>query len=647
MSLSAITQPHDYMGAYSAVPLKIYSSGYTTQQQFKYLVNVVWDTVTISADTSVNINTDVYTLLNSTTAHDFKVGDTVLIDDSINSNEFTGYYIVQAVVSSTSFAIDLIPNAPFGASGFTCSKVLKWKLEPDLEGYGKIDLSTSLKDFVTQDLTGQTIDYALSYDGPNTMFGYDIYCGTQQIYNFRFDDNYFSGYTAGFVATGMTSTSDVPFQIGDTINVLQDVVQWPYVDNYFASNVGFTGTTAHSFLTGQQITVTGQETFPYYNGVTTIQSVTPNGLVTVKGWQGSTPAEGGYIYGVPRPSYNRTANVVAVNYIPGTGVVVLTDIPWVSSTVAIPGSITYADGRITEFPTELKLTGKYVYNSHIDKADYSLTAYDPYVVQIRNFSGNNISTILSGTTCYRIEESTIGFLLTHTTVNTYVDGVLYTFKNSANTTLGSVYIPKSSSTQTDFYSPIGLQQIADSSYTDVSGTFSSYSGSVDNYIVYATEPVAPSTYAQRTNSICFKLNNDCSMYEIYHLMWKDKYGSFISYPFIYKSRTNIEVERQTYYKQEGNWNDNTFQYYDYGNGEKNFYIKSRKSFILNSGWLYQFETTLMDDLMQSASVYIQTPENRLFQCHIAQKEVELFKTINEDLFSYTFNVRVSNNEYRF
>ena len=643
MSLSAITQPHSFMGAYSAVPLKLYSSDYQTQQQYKYLVNVIWDTVVISADTSVNYNTEVLTRLNSTTPHSFKVGDTILLDDSINSNEFTGYYIVQAVLSSTSFAIDLIPNAPFGATGFTCSKVLKWKLEPDLDGYGKVDLSTSLKDFVTQNLTGQSTNYAFAYNAPDNIFQYIIFCVSQQIYNFRFDDNYFSGGSAGFVATGMTSTAGIPFQVGDVITVIQDVVQWPYVDNYFASDVGFTGTTAHSFLPGQQITVTGQETFPYYNGVTTIQSVTANALVTVKGWQGNTPAEGGFIYGVPRPSYNTTATIVAINYVPGTGVIVLTDIPWAGNSVAIPGNIRYADGRITELPTQLKLTGKLVYNAHVDKVDYSLTAFDKYVIQNRSFTGNNFSTILTQSNKYRIESNTIGFLLAHADKSNLYDGVYYVFYDSSNNNLGTVKIDKPTATDFDTYFPIGLRQISLSNYTPIVNNFSTFSGSVASYQMY----VYDNPSAKTTNEIYFQLNNDCSMYEVYHLMWKDKYGSFISYPFIYKSRTNIEAERQTYYKQEGDWSNNTFKYEDYGNGEKNFYVKSRKSFVLNSGWLYQFETALIDDLMQSSSVYLQTPDNRLFQCHIAQKEVELYKTINEDLFSYTFNVRVSNNEYRF
>lgn len=646
MSLSAITQPHTYMAAYSAVPLKIFSNDYLIQEDYKYLVSVTWDFVLISNDTSVNIGTNVFTKLTTTTPHNFKIGDTVFLNDSINSNQFTGYYIVQAIISPTEFAIDLIPNAPFASSGYTCEKVLKWKLNPDLDGYGKVDLSTSLKDFVSQNLTGQSVTYGLSYDAPDTRFCFDIYCGSQQQYSFSFDDNYFSGGSAGFVASGMTGLTGIPFQIGDVVRVQQDTVAWNYDDNLFFSGswVGYTGSTPHSFLPGQSIIVTGQQTFPYYNGQNSVQSATTFTLSTFKGWQGNTPAEPGVIYGVPRPSYNTTATITNILYQVGVGVIIVTDIPWAGNSVAIPGNIFYADGRITEFPNQLKIDDICVYNAHLNQNEYSITGFDKYVVQNRAFSGNNISTILNQSNCYRIQPSTIGFLLTHMDDNRRVEGLQYEFYNSANGILGSVLVEKQPTTSTDFYAPIGLEQIARSNYIDFLNPFTGYSGDVKSYYVWAYDT---SGTTQMSNKLCFTLNNDCSMYEVYHLMWKDKFGSFISYPFIYKSRDNISVDRRTYYKQEGSWDNNTFQYYDYGNGEKNFYVKSRKSFVLNSGWLYQFETQLIEDLMQSASVYIQTPDNRLYQCHLTETATELYKLINEDLFSYTFNVRVSNNEFRF
>ena len=51
--------------------------------------------------------------------------------------------------------------------------------------------------------------------------------------------------------------------------------------------------------------------------------------------------------------------------------------------------------------------------------------------------------------------------------------------------------------------------------------------------------------------------------------------------------------------------------------------------------------------MQSTDVYLQTPDNRLYPCMINDTSVELFKEINEQIFSYTFNLRVAFNEFRF
>ena len=347
MSYSAITQPNKYMAGYSAVPLKVYSTD-NEQPLFKYIINACWNTVTISADQSINIGNNVYTLLTTTNPHLFQIGDTILLNDSINAGQFTDYYIVQKILSTTQFAINLIPNSPFGGSGFTCSNVIKWKLSPDLDGYGKVDLSTSLKDFVTQNLTGQTVNYALSYDAPDTRFCYTLYAGSEKQYEFTFVDNLFVNGNVAFYNDTLLSLNGIPFQIGDTILISQDVVEWGYDDNYFdAGGVGFTGSTQHSFLTGQGITITGQQTYPYYNGQSTILSTTTNGFVINKSWQGSTAVEPGFAYGVPRPEYNTTAVITDIYFDGVYGVVIVTDQPFTTSSVVIPGSITYSNGQIT------------------------------------------------------------------------------------------------------------------------------------------------------------------------------------------------------------------------------------------------------------------------------------------------------------
>jgi len=641
MALSILTQPSVYSAGYSAVPLKVYDPNYNNYSLFKYIVNIVWDKRTISNDAPYSVSNQVFTKLTFTTPHEFKIGDSVILDDSVNSNLNTGYYNVKSIVSSTEITIDLLPSSPFANTGSTIGKVIKYNVSPDLDGYGKLDLSSVLKDFVSFDITGQTTNYSSVYEGENTRFCYELWCGEEYSYNLRFDDNLFSGGSVGFYASGITSLSGVSFQVGDQILVQQDIVEWPYTDNYFQlGSVGFTGNTNHSFLVGQQVNVTGQQTFPYYNGISTIISATSQSLVVDKAFQGATGVEPGKIYGTPRPEYNTTATIQQI-FIDGTyGLVIITDIPYTTGSVRIPGTITYSNGEVFTQPILLQTDTKCVFNSHLNFDEYIINLYNSYVVSGGSANQTNISTSLDSSKCYRVEPSTIGFLLTHNSTTGITDGLQFRFFNSNGTQLGVIRVPQNS--YLDYYTPYGLEQLAQTTYTNISGTFSSYSGNVSTYKVFAYDGGT-----QRTKEYCFFLNDDCSMYETYHLMYVDRFGSLISMPFIYISRDNVEVQRRNYYQQEGNWDNNTFNYNNYDRGERSFYTQSRKSFILNSGFLRDYETDLIEDMMNSISVYIQTPQNKLFGVQLAIDSVELFKNINEQLFQYQMSCRISTNEVRF
>jgi hypothetical protein len=130
-------------------------------------------------------------------------------------------------------------------------------------------------------------------------------------------------------------------------------------------------------------------------------------------------------------------------------------------------------------------------------------------------------------------------------------------------------------------------------------------------------------------------------------MWKDSYGSFITYPFKYVSRETIDTLKANYYQTEGRFSSGAFQYNQWDRGTKDFYSKSKEVITLNSGWLYEFERELIKDLIQSPSVYIQTPDNKLYPVQLQETNLEIYKKINEDLFQYTLNCVVSFNEFRF
>lgn len=642
MAFTTQTIPYTYMAGYSAVPIKVFESNWKNLENFDYVFNLTWDSHPISASTQYYIGENLYTriYLNETT--NYSAGDSVVIIDDNQINN--GYYIIMKILNSTSMVINKTPilTNDFTPPDYsTIYKVIKYKVKPDENGYGKLDLSKVLKDFVTQNLTGETNNYALTYTGENTKFEYGITAGFSSRYRQEFYDNFFSGASVGFYNPSITGTTGIPFQIGDLINVEQDLAFWDYNDNFADGDyVGFTGSTPHNFRVGQQITITGQITNPSYNGVCSIVSVTTNSIVVDKLFGNSSPAEPGTIWGVPRPEYNGVATITQIFIDPTLGLCIITDKSFTDSSQIIGGFISYADNRITEILDYINVFGFNVFNARINNDEYSLQAFDKYVIQNRTAGLNYISTILNTSNKYRIEPSTIGFLLSHHTTN-FATGFVYRFYQNS-TLLGRVYTAMPTNNKKDFYMPIGLEQISQC-ITNQSGSFSGYSGNVTNYEVFA----GTSGYTQRSNAVQFEINNDCSKYELYHLMWKDRLGSFISYPFKYVSRDFKEVERKDYYKNEGNWDNNTFGYKDYDRGQTDFYTKSRKSLILNSGWLYEFERTLIEDLIDSPSVYVQTPDNKLYGCKLGENKIEVYKDINEDLFQYSFNVIVSTNGYRF
>lgn len=643
MAISIITEPNNYMAAYSALPLRVSDSGYTNYDQYKYITSILWDKATVTNAGPYNYLNNVYTTL-MVNSHSFSKGDSVLLNDSANNNLYTGYYIVVKIVSSTQIVIDRIFDEPFGVNDATISRSIKYKMSPDPDGEAKLDLSNTIKDFVTQNLE----DVNEIFAGPDTAFEYDLMLGNESIFVFPFLDNYYYSVdgTVGFSNSGYTATTDVPFQIGDQINITQDLYAWPYTDNFFSNgNVGFTG-SSNPFLVNQTILVTGQETNPQYNIYTTIYSALTNSLITYIPFGSSSPVEGGYIYGTPRPEYNGVATVtdIFVDANPAIGLVIVTDKPYTTASPAISGTIRYADDINTQYVNLNSITGKTAYNARINRLDYSVSAFDPYVIQNRTSSLNNISTILDHQNTnqkYRIEKSTKSWLLAHS-VTGYTNAARYNWLNANGSTIGYSYITNTSGNDKDFYFPIGLDQVAASTNRVDSVALSGISGSVESYFVQvSTNAIA------RTNRIYFEINDDCSMYDVMHLMWKDAYGSWLSYPFIYLSRNSTEVERKTYYQREGNWDNNTFGYDSYGRGQKQYYNRSRDKYLLNSGWLYQYEVPLMKDLMESASVYLQLPDGTLLGCIIEENQIESKKLINDDVIQYTFNVRLSNNEYRF
>jgi hypothetical protein len=82
--------------------------------------------------------------------------------------------------------------------------------------------------------------------------------------------------------------------------------------------------------------------------------------------------------------------------------------------------------------TQLTISELSVFNAHLNLSEYTLTEFDKYVIQDRNFDENYLSTIMNDNNKYRVEPNTIGFVLLHQGDDSLSQGVGYSFYDSSN-----------------------------------------------------------------------------------------------------------------------------------------------------------------------------------------------------------------------
>ncbi|MCP4761453.1 MAG: hypothetical protein GY870_06700 [archaeon] len=646
MPITGITEPHTYMHAYNTIPLRLADTDATQVKGYQYLVNVVSDNLYSSTSTApYTIGNDVFYELEFGVAHDFLLGETAL--------DLVGYlsYTIIAIPSSTSVVINEIYTGP---SAFDVYRLINpYKILPDPNGYGKVDLGNTLKNYVTENFEDSNDIFA----APDTHDKFKIITGNESsAESIEFTDNFFSSGLVGFV---VTDASD--YEVGDTVTIQQDPLELTYNDAF-----SYDISVVDSSLSGQyvayilddaiattlfgdannkyNINVNGQTTYPQWNGQTTIiEPFSSTIILTNKQTNvadGTYSSEGGSLYVVATPEYNTTTSVKDKFYDIGLGKwVIVTAIPWLKSTPAISGTISLPTSKVrtTLNGPEYDLN---IYNAYVNNKQWSLTAMDDYLIDNSTVAGGS-ATILSRTERNRIEKSTKSWLLFHNKTTGIADGVKFQFYNSTGSLLANVYLENVSGNEDDFYSPVGIDQILAATNKTDTTPLSSVVDDVDYYTVRAIKNYG-TTFDGIGEIITFELNDDCSRYDLLHLIWKDAKGSWLSYPFKYIHTDSTEVSRSEFYQQPFNWDNTGFNY----KGNKSYFTRGRDKKILNSGWVTEYENELIRDLLLSAHTYLQDKDGEIYGCQIITNNITFGSNQKDDLFQYTLEIKLSNDEIR-
>ena len=394
------------------------------------------------------------------------------------------------------------------------------------------------------------------------------------------------------------------------------------------------------------INVEGQVTYTDWNGQTVIFGAYSSAIIlTLKKTSvtaGTYTGEGGVLYCNPVPEYKTTATVKSVDQVGAVfpDYVVWTTIAWTKSTPVLTGKITLpVSNRIINFIDGLDYDLN-VYNAYVTNHDWNLTAMNDYLIRDTTLSGGP-STILSRTERNRIEQSTKSWLLFHNLTTGIADGVKYQFYDSTGSLLADVYLENASGNEDDFYAPVGIDQLINATNKTDTTPLSSVVDDVDYYTVRALKDYGV-TFSGIGETITFELNDDCSRYDLLHLIWKDAKGSWLSYPFKYIHTDSTEVSRSEFYQQPYNWDSNDFNY----KGNKSYFTRGRDKKILNSGWVTEYENELIRDLLLSAHTYLQDKDGNIFGCQIITNNLAFGSNQKDDLFQYTLEIKLSNDEIR-
>jgi hypothetical protein len=633
----------------------VISSNLSTNDKFKYLTNIIYDIEVITAHIPVQFNGLIYTQVTIANIP-FVLGDRVFLDGNgvCNILDISGNNII---IDTDINDVTIINNTT------TLSKVISYKLdkEPTL-GLGIIDYSNTLRNFCTHKLQ----DFNGIYWSSEVIQPYKLVFGEEYDFQYTFLDNGIATGSSGigFVNSMLSAsyTASIPFEIGDSVIIQQDLQEWSY--NYSTNSgsyLAFSGSGIHNLKPTQQVFITGQTTNPQYNGYSTVISGQDTSLLVIDKPFVSAQVISGSAFGTPLPEYNVVGSVTTIYYTGSQGIVIGTDIPSSTSTQAIGGTMKFADGRVLQqynSPTDYKLTstGKFdkLQQFEYDAMNYHinpLISSSQYVSSI--VSLNDLSTYK-----HRVETNTKSWMLVKPSYrsgslfNTNVVSINYAFYDTTGSAVGtgSFYYsgsikftedennPTSPASQYGIYIPIGLNQLSSSLQFTSSVDYSN----VKEYKLMVSSSIA------RTEPITFRLNDDCDPgYGTYHILYKDSLGSWLSYPFKYKSILSTETNTKTYYKKEGKLDGTQREYNTYDRGRTNIYKRYTDKARLTSGWVSEAENRLIKDLLSSPEVYIQDENDVIRAVQLLNTELELGKKVNNSIFNYTLEVGISIDELRF
>lgn len=663
--INIINNPGQYSASQSPIRYTLNSDAYIVGDNFNYLTSIIKNEQIVNAIDVYNDDDNILTYkFTMPSTEDFEIGERIYLE---SGGSYDDIYTIIRILSPTELILDLVVGSGFDIFP-TLYSTIDYKLTPTPDGLSEVDLLSVLKDYVSSD---DFIPEDFFIPANSTRFEYKVSFGEEYKYKFYFDDNNFlSGGAVGFINNSLSVQylEEIPFYVGDRVKVQQNYTSLNYSDNFYdGDSVGFWTDEPYSadelnrFTAGSELIVTGQKSNKNYNGsalidrfldnqeLTTLSNIVGvtvlSAVVLQKSWESTTPVESGIIYGHINTQYN---DVIKINdiYHDGTFTIKM-DMGWGVPTNPVSGYMEFANGRITKLKNQVEVNDLVVFDSKFNIEDYvEIDNMEEYILQdVENGGVEKFISTASRLSMHRIEPKGKSWLLAHAKNKDIIEGVRYTFKLNSGISQDSIYMLDVGNREKDWYIPSGLGNIINiNDIGDLVTTGLAFNDFVDEIKSYEVTVIQVDGN-NLTNTLSFPveyiINDDCSQYEKYSIIYKDKLGSYMPIPMIYKADTGYEVERQEYKQNDFSYGTN-----DYDRQLKNFYTKSRDKITLRSGFLNDYENDLYKDMITSNDVYLQDGE-KITPIIVTEDDFETRDNKRDKLFRYDVDVQIARDEIRY
>lgn len=380
------------------------------------------------------------------------------------------------------------------------------------------------------------------------------------------------------------------------------------------------------YLTSWDYTNYGQQTTGTYTGYTKLfQSPTATPHTFVVGDQINVSQTDG---GVVKPMLQGLFTVVAV---PDAYTVVL-DILWanVGTGATMGGSITWADNRKTSFPNLATQTAT-VFNGALKFKDFPSFVSSDYKMLAPSTTNRMLTSLPDTGFTIRTTQDLIANVCNFftTSVATYVY-----FQNSNGDILRKT--TGSSSTSAIRQVTIGPNNVG--ALTVVSGTLPLIKSDTTYYDVW----IVSNALGQASRKYRISIDRTCSISDI-EVMYMDRFGGFLSIPFIGRDVQNISVDKVTGVFDFGTIRSGKWNYLSSEAGEKTTSATRSDSLVLRTGILNDEMIQALGDLVSSSLTLVKI-NGAYYQCTVQDKDITLSKLRDKRINTKEITIKLSQNE---